>query len=153
MLVWLGFPECAPRDFFIAFADDLRERAVVIHASPPENSRPPNAGTSTGRVLNLCPDDTKTVVLESRSEFGRAHLRHSDRFVEARHRSSLSLAGGYRRAATKRAPMNVYSGVEPTPHEPRRKFDGSEQGAMTMSRFALSPAEGRFFGLDSLKGP
>jgi hypothetical protein len=45
----------------------------------------------------------------------------------------------------------VYPGIEPTAHEPRRKFDGSEQGAMTMARFALSPAEGRFFGLDALE--
>jgi hypothetical protein len=129
MLIRLGFSDCASRDFGITFADDLRERAVVIHASPPKNGRPPNAGTSTARVFDLCPDDTKAVVLESGSEFGRAHLRHSNRFVEARHRASLSPPGGYRRAAKKRALINVYPGVEPTPHEPRRKFDGSEQGA------------------------
>jgi hypothetical protein len=34
MLVWLGFAEGRPRDFGIAFADDLGERAIVIHASP-----------------------------------------------------------------------------------------------------------------------
>jgi hypothetical protein len=124
MLIRLGFPECAPRDFGIAFADDLRERAVVIHASPPENGRLPNAGTSTGRVFDLCPDDTKAMVLESRSEFGRCNLRHSDWFIGARHWASLSLPGGYRRAATKRALMNVYPGVEPMPREPRQKLDG-----------------------------
>ena len=43
MLIRLGFPECASRDFGIAFADDLREGAVVIDGSSPENGRPPNA--------------------------------------------------------------------------------------------------------------
>jgi hypothetical protein len=68
LLLRLGFPECTPRDFCMAFADDLRESAVVIHASPPKDGRPPNAGTSAGRVLDLCPDDAKAVLLKSRSE-------------------------------------------------------------------------------------
>jgi hypothetical protein len=46
------------------------------------------------RVLDLCLDDTKAVVLESRSELGRGHLRHGDWFVEARHQSSLSPRSG-----------------------------------------------------------
>jgi hypothetical protein len=94
MLIRLVFSDYASRAFGITFADDLRERAVVIHASPPKNGRPPNAGTSAGRVFDLCPDDTKAVVLESRSEFGRAHLRHGDWFFEAHHRASLSPPGG-----------------------------------------------------------
>jgi hypothetical protein len=124
MLVRLGFPRCEPGDFGIAFADDLRERAVMIHASPPENGRPPNAGTSTGRVFDLCPDDTKAMLLESGSEFSRGHLRLSNWFIGARHRASLSPPGGYRRDATKRALTNMYSGVEPIPRERRPKFEG-----------------------------
>src|SRR5208283_3551571 len=65
------FRECAPRYLGIAFANDLRQRSAVVHGSPPKDGRPPNAGTSAGRVLDLGPDDLKAVVLESRSEFGR----------------------------------------------------------------------------------
>jgi hypothetical protein len=75
-LLRLGFPECAPRYLGIAFTDDLRERSVAIHRVwPPETGGPPNAGTSAGRVLDLGPDYTKSVLLKSRSEFGRGHLR------------------------------------------------------------------------------
>jgi hypothetical protein len=67
-----------------------------------------------------------------------------------------TIGPAYRRRAADVEPaicalVNVYLGIEPTPHEPRPKLDGSKQGAMPMSRFALSPAEGRFFGLDALE--
>jgi hypothetical protein len=67
-----------------------------------------------------------------------------------------TIGPAYRRRAADVEPatcalVNVYLGIEPTPHEPRPKLDGFRTRGVPMSRSALSPSEGRFFGLDALE--
>jgi hypothetical protein len=75
--------------------------------------------------VNLCDMVALPAAHVERPHAVGAHVaeRHGfDRFVEMRHLASLSRGSGSRRA-------HLYPSVEPTSHDPRPKFDGSEQGA------------------------